>query len=103
VARRSGVRYYSPQLRYLRAELLFEAGRHAEALPWFGAAAEGYGVAPLLAQLQPRQAQIYERLGNHPEAARHYARFTSLWRECDDVSRPALAEASRRLGQLAVR
>jgi tetratricopeptide (TPR) repeat protein len=85
------------QRRYLRGELLTALGRDAEALPWF--ASLGGISAPESAFRAPahlRQAEIYERLGNRSEAARHYARFIELWRDSDPELRPLVETARKR-------
>jgi DNA-binding SARP family transcriptional activator/tetratricopeptide (TPR) repeat protein len=88
--------------RYLRAELLYQLGRDDDALRWYAALAENYPLYDIayLAPAHLRRGQIYQRLGELNEAARHYARFVELWRDCDPEFHPHLAEAERQLAQL---
>lgn len=89
--------------RYLRAETLAAVGRPEEALRWYGsfAALTSYDLI-YVAPSHLRRAQIYERLGDRVDSARHYARFIELWRECDPELRPLVREAARRLVALGV-
>ena len=76
--------------RFARAELLYELGRHEEALPWYRAMAYDFlytGPAHL------RMAQIYERRGNRREAIEHYSRFLKLWRNSDPALQPLVQQA----------
>lgn len=93
--------YAQEQARYLRAELLARLGRDREALRWLQTAFHG---APdefvYHAPVHQRLAEIYERLGDREQAARHYGRFIELWKECDAPLRPAVEAAQARLKQL---
>jgi DNA-binding SARP family transcriptional activator/Flp pilus assembly protein TadD len=87
--------------RFLRAELLRMAGRHREALAWYGSVTEHFDKSIVyVAPVHLRTAEILDRLGRHAEAAAHYGRFVELWRECDPVLRPRVERARRRLQQL---
>ena len=41
-----------------------------------------------------RRAELYERLGDRSAAASHYARFITLWKDCDPEFR-ALVDSAR--------
>ena len=89
--------------RWLRAELLVDAGRAQEAVPWY----EGLGfiVGEDLSYLPPsrlRLAALYERRGDVPKARAEYLRFLDLWRDCDPDARDMLADAQRKAARLAV-
>jgi tetratricopeptide (TPR) repeat protein len=89
------------QERYLRAQTLDALGRDEEALVWYSSFGwvtfvEGLYVAPALL----RKAEIYERLGDLEQAAFHYRRFITRWRDCDPELRPFLAEAEQALARL---
>ncbi|HEX8453817.1 MAG TPA: BTAD domain-containing putative transcriptional regulator [Longimicrobium sp.] len=87
--------------RFLRAELLRMAGRHREALAWYGAVTEHFDKSIVYAApVHLRTAEILDRLGRPAEAAAHYRRFVELWRECDPVLRPRVERARRRLQRL---
>ncbi len=81
--------------RYLRAELLSQAGRHEEAIGWYTAVTESSIAYSAVAHL--RLGEIQEKLGNRPKAAQHYARFVTLWQDCDPELRPLREGAERRL------
>jgi DNA-binding SARP family transcriptional activator/Flp pilus assembly protein TadD/TolB-like protein len=84
--------------RYLRAELLFELGRNEEALAWYGSHVEVYEQGRLFeAHSHYRRGQIYERMGNRAQAARHYRAFVTIWKDCDPELRPMVADAEQRL------
>jgi tetratricopeptide (TPR) repeat protein len=87
--------------RYLRAELLREAGRLPEAIAAYGSVAD-YSVDGLmfLAPSLLHRAEMYERLGDRAQAATHYRRFIALWSECDPELRPTRLAAERRLAAI---
>ena len=93
-----------PQNRYVLAELLFEAGRNAEALKWFGSfdynvlLEYGFSVPAHM-----RRGQIYERLGNPTQAAMHYREFLASWQHADPSLQPVIKAAEDRLNQLSVK
>jgi tetratricopeptide (TPR) repeat protein len=96
------VPFYSEEgSRYLRAELLYRLGRDKDALRWF---TNGFQGSPselvYLAPAHLRQAEIYDRLGDHKQAVEHYSRFIRLWRSCDPPLRPRVEEARARLAVL---
>jgi tetratricopeptide (TPR) repeat protein len=87
--------------RFLRAELLRMAGRHREALAWYGSVTEHFDKSIVYAApVHLRTAEILDRLGRPAEAAAHYRRFVELWAECDPVLRPRVERARRRLQRL---
>lgn len=89
---------------YIRAELLYETGRFADALVWYGAFE--YTSAAQLVFASPahlRRGQINERLGEPRLAAEHYRRFLDLWKDADPVFRPSLMLAEERLRRLQQR
>jgi tetratricopeptide (TPR) repeat protein len=76
--------------RFARAELLYQLGRYAEALPWFRTLSYDLlytGPAHL------RLAQIYQNQGDRQQAVEHYTRFIELWRECDPALHPMVQQA----------
>ncbi len=87
---------------YVRAELLYQAGRYDEALPlWRNAldvGAVGEHVYGAVAQL--RQAQIYDKQGNVAAAVKHYARFVQLWQDAEPPLQPVVRDARHRLQAL---
>jgi tRNA A-37 threonylcarbamoyl transferase component Bud32/TolB-like protein len=74
--------------RYMRAELLREAGRESEALGWY-ASLEEVSVAELvyLAPSLLRRAEILERMARPREARALRARAATLWRGADPETR----------------
>jgi tetratricopeptide (TPR) repeat protein len=84
--------------RFLRGELLSQAGRHEEAIGWYTAVTETSTTYNPVAHL--RLGEIHDRLGNRVRAAEHYARFVALWEECDPELRPLREGAERRLAAL---
>ena len=88
--------------RFLRAELLVRVGREREALAWYSSIAERSAYELVyLAPAHRRQAEIWERLGDTAQAARHYAAFVDLWREADPSLQPMVVEARARLAALS--
>ncbi len=87
--------------RFLRGELLFQAGRLEEAARWF---ATGSQIAPYELAFRPlayeRLGQIHEALGNAGQAARFYGKFVNLWQSADSTLLPRVAEARSRLESL---
>jgi tetratricopeptide (TPR) repeat protein len=83
--------------RFARAELLYELGRHEDALPWYRALSYDFlytGPAHL------RLAQIYERRGERQKAIEHYSRFLELWRDSDPALQPLVQQARQALARL---
>ena len=83
--------------RFARAELLYELGRHEDALPWYRALSYDFlytGPAHL------RLAQIYERRGEPQKAIEHYSRFLELWRDSDPALQPLVQQARQALVRL---
>jgi tetratricopeptide (TPR) repeat protein len=90
--------YAQPRERYVRAELLAQLGRPEEALGWFASFDERspWGrVALAPAALQ--QARIYDALGRHAEAVRHYDRFARLWQDAEPRLQAEVQQARQRL------
>jgi DNA-binding SARP family transcriptional activator len=87
--------------RFLRGEVLAAMGRNADALQWFASLGDGSVTEiPLRAPSHLRQAEIYQRLGNRDQAARHYARFLKLWSDADPEFQPLVDTARQRLSSL---
>ncbi len=76
--------------RFARAELLYQLGRYAEALPWYRALSYDFLYT---APAHLRLAQIYQQHGDRQQAVQHYTRFIELWRECDPTLRPMVQQA----------
>ncbi len=53
-----------------------------------------------LASVTERLAQLYDERGDLDKAALHYARFVELWADADDVLRPRVDAAQRRLEEI---
>jgi tetratricopeptide (TPR) repeat protein len=84
--------------RFARAELLYELGRHGDALPWYRALA--YKDFLYTAPAHFRLAQIYEGRGDRPDAIAHYSRFLELWRDSDPRLQPLVRQARDALARL---
>ena len=98
----NGSPFVSPPLeRFRRAELLDTLGRPRDALPWYGSFAQfsAYGVIYVAPGLL-RSAQLSERLQQPAQAAERYARFITLWKDCDPEFRPLVEDARARLARL---
>jgi tetratricopeptide (TPR) repeat protein len=84
--------------RYLRAGLEAAAAKGEDdvrrAITLFSAF-EGYSAFDLIyaGPSHLRRGALYERLGDRPAAASHYARFLTLWKDCDPEFRPLLDSA----------
>jgi tetratricopeptide (TPR) repeat protein len=89
-----------PLGRFLRAEALMHMGRNQEALGWYSTLGWRFGEAVWLAQVQLRQGEIYERLGNPAEAVRHYRRFVTRWRDADPKYQPLVNDVKTRIARL---
>jgi hypothetical protein len=95
--------YFSHEhARYLRSQLLHQAGRDSEALrlvevAFVGTASELHYRAPshLL------RAEIHQRLGDRAAAAEQYSRFVALWRGCDPALQPLVEDARAELAAMA--
>jgi tetratricopeptide (TPR) repeat protein len=87
--------------RYMRALLLEKAGRLEEALRWYGslgqASADGF---VYFAAKHLKMGELYERMENQEKAAKHYARFVELWRDCDPQFRPTVEDVRERVARL---
>ena len=82
--------------RFLRAELLHAAGRHAEALGWYESL-EGRWGDPYLGISYLRRGEVYEELGDPARAVEFYNRFLKLWSDCDPELQPLVEEGRLRL------
>ncbi len=47
-----------------------------------------------------RSAEVYERLGEREQAATHYQRFITRWKNCDPELRPMVTAAEEALARL---
>jgi len=87
--------------RFARAELLERAGRHREALRWYGTLDEVSVFDLTLAPLAHlRRGRIYEKLGERATAAAEYARLTSAWPDPDPELRPFVEEAKQGIARV---
>jgi adenylate cyclase len=87
--------------RMLRAQLLRDLGRYAEALRW--ATTREPGELDEAVYLAPRlllEGEIQEHLDARHEASTAYARAVQLWKDCDPELRPRVVDAQRRLEAL---
>lgn len=92
-----------PYERWLRAELLAETGRGAEALRWYGTFPDPIARdLPYLAPSHLRRARIHDAAGEAEEAAWHYRRFVELWADADPELQPEVERALARAVALAV-
>ena len=87
--------------RYLRAELLRDVGRSAEAIDTYGSVGD-YSVDGLMysGPSHLARAQIYLTLGNRVKAREHLRRFVDMWAGCDPALRPMRDAAERELGNI---
>jgi hypothetical protein len=70
--------------RFLRAQLLEEAGRDSEAYGWYASLAQGARMDYVfLAPSHLGRGRISERRGDHSQAAGHYRKALELWRDAD--------------------
>jgi tetratricopeptide (TPR) repeat protein len=90
-----------PLGRFLRAEALLRLGRDQEALGWYSTLGWVARESVWVAQVQLRQGEIYERLGDAAEAVRHYRRFVARWREADPKYQPLVNDVNARIARLA--
>jgi DNA-binding SARP family transcriptional activator/tetratricopeptide (TPR) repeat protein len=103
-ARWAGARVYSiaeTNDRFLRAQLLQERGRDAEALEWYRTMAQRAShEAVYRAAAEFAQAQIEDRRGNQVPAFAHYRRFREMWPQPAPEVAWMAAEADRRIAAL---
>lgn len=87
--------------RFFRAELLQRAGRLGEALDAYSSVTD-YSLDGLmyLPISYARRGDIYMQMGENAEAARNYARFVEMWRDCDAGLIPVRQKVERRLARL---
>ena len=77
--------------RFLRAELLYEAGRHAEALGWYGSIAERSPFELVYAApAQLRRAEIFARQGDREAERAAYQQAATRWAKADPELQPLL-------------
>ncbi len=88
--------------RFVRAEILFEQGRHEDALGWYGSLFDGdqWWGAVHLGISTVRSAEIAEAAGNTAEAVRLYGKFLDLWKNAEPELQPLVEDARRRMDQL---
>ncbi len=88
--------------RYLRAELLRESGRLAEAIDAYGSVGD-YSVDGLMysGPSHLARAEVYLQMGNRAKARDHYLRFVEMWGDCDPALRPIRDAAARELAKLS--
>jgi DNA-binding SARP family transcriptional activator/TolB-like protein len=92
-----------PFERWLRAELLRETGRGAEALRWYATFPDPIARdLPYLAPAHLRRARLHDDAGDADAAVSHYQRFIELWAEADAELQPEVERARARLAQLTV-
>jgi tetratricopeptide (TPR) repeat protein len=87
--------------RLLRASMLRDVGRDAEALAWASTRdAHNRDQMMYLAPALLLEGELHERLGARQAAAAAYARAIELWKDCDPELRPRVEEARRKLEAL---
>jgi DNA-binding SARP family transcriptional activator/tetratricopeptide (TPR) repeat protein/TolB-like protein len=90
-----------PYERWLRAELLRETGRGAEAIRWYATFPDPVARdLPYLALSHLRRAGIHDTAGDAETAAWHYHRFIGLWADADAELQPEVERARSRLAEL---
>ncbi len=93
--------YTLEHARYLHVLQLRAKEQHNEALRWIETSFQGSpSEIVYLAPMHLLHGEIYERLGERQKALEHYRRFVSLWRDCDAVLQPRVAEAERSIARL---
>ena len=94
--------YFSQEhARYLRSQLLHQAGRDAEALRLTEVAFTGTpNELQYLAPMHLLRATIHQRLSQRAAAAEQYSRFLKLWGSCDAALRPVVEDAKVELAGL---
>jgi tetratricopeptide (TPR) repeat protein len=87
--------------RHLRAEAHRLLRQDEKALRWYRTF-EGNSLFDLvyLAGSHLRSGEIHERLGQRPDALRHFASAASLWKNCEPRFLPARSEAESGLNRL---
>jgi DNA-binding SARP family transcriptional activator/tetratricopeptide (TPR) repeat protein/TolB-like protein len=90
-----------PYERWLRAELLRETGRGAEAIRWYATFPDPVARdLPYLALSHLRRAWIHDDAGDSDAAAWHYRRFIELWAGADAELQPEVDRARSRVAEL---
>ncbi|NNC65997.1 MAG: protein kinase [Gammaproteobacteria bacterium] len=89
--------------RFVKAELLRDAGRYEEAIQYYRSFAENSAFDTVFnAPAHRRMGEVYEKLGDPEEAATHYRRFIQLWEDADAELQPMVDDARQRLATLEV-
>jgi len=101
----TGPEYMRSLGRLLRADILFELGRHEEALQWYrgfplNMALTGWNDMGLLSHVYGRMGQSYDALGDTEEAIDYYTRFVIRWADADAQFQPRVDSARARLQEL---
>jgi len=101
----TGPDYPRPLGRLLRAGLLFETGRHQEALQWYRGFPYQMATTILrenawLSHIYGRMGQIYDVLGDTENAIEYYTRFVARWQDADPQFQPRVDSARVRLAAL---
>jgi tetratricopeptide (TPR) repeat protein len=87
--------------RMLRAQVLRDLGRYAEALRWASTREPSEFDEPLyLAPWLLLQGELQEHLESRREASVAYTRAVQVWKDCDAELRPRIDDAERRLEAL---
>jgi tetratricopeptide (TPR) repeat protein len=87
--------------RFVKAELLREAGRYEEALQYYRSFAENSAFDTVFnAPAHRRMGEVYEKLGDNEQAAFQYRRFIELWEDADAELQPHVQQARERLAAL---
>jgi tetratricopeptide (TPR) repeat protein len=86
--------------RWLRAELLREAGRNREALAWYRSLTEDWVHSWYLAPAELRIAQLAEERGDTVAGLGGYRRFAALWHDADLPFQSAVRGAEARIRAL---
>ncbi|MBW3628071.1 MAG: hypothetical protein KY464_02125 [Gemmatimonadetes bacterium] len=93
--------FFTAHPRFLRAELLRRGGREREALGWYASVWEDLDFSSAYAApAHLARAEILDGQGRRAEAAAHFRRFVTLWRDADPALQPQVRRARARLAQL---
>lgn len=85
--------------------MLFEAGRHEDALRWLSAVDDGFtGRYELLRYpAMYMRGQAHQQLGQNQQAMQLYERFIRAWEEADPALQPMVEDARSRLDALVLK
>jgi len=86
--------------RWWAAEALREAGRPAEAEPYYLSLYREPNGGPLQAVAAERLGQLYDAQGDLERAAAYYAVFTEMWKDADPELQPRVEAARARLQEI---